>query len=149
VNGLVLDASALLAYASGASVEPGAMLALADEDPQQQVWIPALCLGQAQLELTGSPSAAMLDVLVSPDRDVQIAAYDAATSRRVARIAATYGVPLDVAHAIRRPRWRLARPGWTSSTSAKRGSEPAPVDPAGLAGHPAPDPAAGSGTSPK
>lgn len=100
MNGLVLDTSALLAYASGTSVEPGAMLVLADEDPNQQVWIPALCLGQAQLELTGSPSAAMLDVLVSPDRDIQVAGYDAATSRRVARIAATYGVPLDVAHAV-------------------------------------------------
>jgi hypothetical protein len=100
VNGLVLDTSALLAYASGTSVEPGAMLALADEDPDQQVWIPALCLGQAQLELTGSPNAAMLDVLVSPDRDIQVAGYDAPTSRRVARIAATYGVALDVAHAV-------------------------------------------------
>jgi opacity protein-like surface antigen len=100
VNGLVLDTSALLAYASGASVEPGAMLALADEDPNQQGWIPALCLGQAQLELTGSPRAAMLDVLMTPDRDIQVAGYDAATSRRVARIAATYTVPLDVAHAV-------------------------------------------------
>jgi hypothetical protein len=100
VNGLVLDTSAMLAYASGASVEPGAMLALADEDPDQQVWIPALCLGQAQLELTGSPNAAMLDPLVSPDRDIRVASYDAATSRRVARIAATFGVPLDVAHAV-------------------------------------------------
>jgi hypothetical protein len=100
VNGLVLDTSALLAYASGTSVEPGAMLTLADEDPDQQVWIPALCLGQAQLELTGSPAAAMLDLLVTPDRDIQVAAYDAATSRRVARIAATFGVPLDVAHAV-------------------------------------------------
>jgi hypothetical protein len=100
VNGLVLDTSALLAYASGASVEPGAMLALADEDPDQQLWIPALCLGQAQLELTGSPKVAMLDVLMSPDRDIHIAGYDAATSRRVARIAATHAVPLDVAHAV-------------------------------------------------
>jgi hypothetical protein len=100
VNGLVLDTSALLAYASGASVEPGAMLVLADEDHDQVVWIPALCLGQAQLELTGSPSATMLDLLLAPDRDIQVAAYDAATSRRVARIAATSGVPLDVAHAV-------------------------------------------------
>jgi len=100
VNGLVLDTSALLAYASGASVEPGAMLALAEEDPQQQVWIPALCLGQAQLQLAGSPALALLDLLLIPDRDLQVAVYDAATSRRVARIAATFGVPLDVAHAV-------------------------------------------------
>jgi hypothetical protein len=100
VNGLVLDTSALLAYASGTSVEPGAMLTLADEDPQQQVWLPVLCLGQAQLELTGSPAARMLDLLVAPDRDIRVAAYDAATSRRVARISATFGVPLDVAHAV-------------------------------------------------
>ena len=100
MNGLVLDTSALLAYASGSSVEPGAMLVLADEDPEQQVWIPALCLGQAQLELTGSPATAMLDLLVAAERDVHIAAYDAATSRQVARIAATFGVGLDVAHAV-------------------------------------------------
>jgi hypothetical protein len=97
LEGFIAD---VLGYASGASVEPGAMPALADEDPHQQMWIPAFCLGQAQLELTGSPNAAMIDVLVSPDRDIQVADYDAATSRRVARIAATYGVPLDVAHAV-------------------------------------------------
>jgi hypothetical protein len=36
VNGLVLDTSALLAYASGTSVEPGAMLTLVDEDPARR-----------------------------------------------------------------------------------------------------------------
>jgi hypothetical protein len=100
VNGLVLDTSALLAYASGTSVEPGAMLALAEEDPQQQVWIPALCLGQAQLQLADSPALAMLDLLITPHRDIQVAVYDAATSRRVARIAAAFGVPPDTAHAV-------------------------------------------------
>jgi len=100
VNGLVLDTSALLAYASGGSVEPGAMLTLAEEDPQQQVWIPVLCLGQAQLELAGSPELAMLDLLFIADRDIQVAVYDVATSRRVARIAARFGVPLDVAHSV-------------------------------------------------
>ncbi len=100
MNGLVLDTSAVLAYASGTNVEPGAMLILAEEDPQQQVWIPALCLGQAQLQLAGSPALALLDLLVGADRDIQVAVYDAATSRRVAGIAARFGVPLDVAHAI-------------------------------------------------
>lgn len=100
MNGLVLDTSALLAYASGTSIEPGAMLVLAEEDPDQQVWIPALCLGQAQLQLAGKPEARMLDLLLAPERAVQIAVYDAAVSRRVARIAAHFGVPLDVAHAI-------------------------------------------------
>jgi hypothetical protein len=98
MNGLVLDTSALLAYGSGESVEPGAMLTLAKEDPGQQVWIPALCLGQAYLELATSP-VAMLDLLVI-DRDIEVAVVDAATSRRVARIAARFGVPLDVAHAV-------------------------------------------------
>jgi hypothetical protein len=100
VNGLVLDTSALLAYASGTSVEPGAMLTLAEEDPEQQVWIPALCIGQTQLELAGSPAVSMLDLLLTADRDIQVATVDAATSRRVARIAATFDVPLDVAHAV-------------------------------------------------
>jgi hypothetical protein len=100
VNELVLDTSALLAYASGASVEPGAMLTLAEEDPGQQVWIPALCLGQAQLELADSPAEAMLDLLFTADRDIQVATCDAATSRRVARIAARSGVTLDIAHAV-------------------------------------------------
>ena len=100
MNGLVLDTSALLAYASGTRVEPGAILTLAEEDPQQQVWIPALCLGQAQLELAGSPALAMLDLLFTAVRDLNVAVYDAPTSRRVARIAATFGVPLDVAQAV-------------------------------------------------
>ncbi|WP_247657982.1 hypothetical protein [Micromonospora sp. U56] len=100
MNGLVLDTSALLAYASGASVEPGAMLTLAQEDPEQQVWVPALCLGQAQLELAGTAAATMLDLLFTKDRDIQVAVYDAATSRRVARIAARSHVSLDVAHAV-------------------------------------------------
>lgn len=101
MNGLVLDTSALLAYASGSSVEPGALLALAGEDPEQQVWIPALCLGQAQLQLHGTPAAEMLSLLqAEPSLDVQIAVFDGPASRRVARIAATYGVSLDVAHAV-------------------------------------------------
>ena len=96
MNGLVLDTSALLAYASGTSVEPGAMLTLAQEDPEQQVWVPALCLGQAQLELAGTGAATMLDLLFTEDRDIQVAVYDAATSRLVARIAAHAQVPLDI-----------------------------------------------------
>jgi len=54
VNGLVLDASALLAPASGESIEPGAMIALAGEDPGQQVWIPAMSLGEAARLLIGT-----------------------------------------------------------------------------------------------
>lgn len=100
MNGLVLDTSALLAYASGTSIEPGAILTLAEEDPEQQVWVPALCLGQAQLQLAGTAATTMLDLLFSEDRDIQVAVYDAATSRRVARIAARANVPLDVAHAV-------------------------------------------------
>ncbi|MGW5666571.1 hypothetical protein [Micromonospora sp. NPDC003776] len=100
MNGLVLDTSALLAYASGTSIEPGAILTLAEEDPEQQVWVPALCLGQAQLQLAGTAAATMLDLLFSQDRDIHVAVYDAATSRRVARIAARANVPLDVAHAV-------------------------------------------------
>lgn len=100
MNGLVLDTSALLAYASGTSIEPGAILTLAEEDPEQQVWVPALCLGQAQLQLAGTAAASMLDLLFSEDRDIHVAVYDAATSRRVARIAARANVPLDVAHAV-------------------------------------------------
>ncbi|MCX5066807.1 PIN domain-containing protein [Micromonospora lupini] len=100
MNGLVLDTSALLAYASGASVEPGAILTLAEEDPAQEVWIPALCLGQAQLELAGTPAVHLLDLLLSAERDIRVAVYDAPTSRRVARIAARFDVPPDVAHAV-------------------------------------------------
>lgn len=100
MNGLVLDTSALLAYASGTSVEPGAILTLAREDPGQQVWIPALCLSQAELELANSPMATMLDLLLTADRDVQVAVLDAGASRRVARISAKFSVTLDVAHAI-------------------------------------------------
>jgi hypothetical protein len=100
VNGLVLDTSALLAYASGASVEPGAIVALAEEDPDQQVWIPTLCLGQARLEVAGSPAEVMLDVLLTADRDIQVAAFDVAVSRPAGRIAARFGVPLDAAHAV-------------------------------------------------
>jgi hypothetical protein len=100
MNGLVLDTSVLLAYASGTSVEPGAMLTLAEEDPEQQVRIPALCLGQAQLELADSPAADMLDLLFTAERDIQVAVFDGAASRRVARIAAAFGVALDVAHAV-------------------------------------------------
>jgi hypothetical protein len=97
---LVLDTSALLAYASGASVEPGAMLVLAEEDPQQQVWIPALCLAEAQAHVTGTPGLSLLDLLLAPGRDIQIAVLDGPASRRVARIAARFGVPLHAAHAV-------------------------------------------------
>ncbi|MDG4799322.1 hypothetical protein [Micromonospora sp. WMMD980] len=100
MNGLVLDTCALLAYASGDSVEPGALLTLAQEDPEQEVWIPALCLGQAQLQLAGTPATDLLDLLLDADRDIRIAVYDGPTSRRVARIAASCKVPLDVAHAV-------------------------------------------------
>jgi predicted nucleic acid-binding protein len=100
VNGLVLDTSALLAYASGESVEPGAMIALAGEDPGQQVWIPALCLGEATRQLIGTKQRVVLDVLTGSDSDVSIAVFDGATSRRVARIAAEQGIGLDAAHAI-------------------------------------------------
>ncbi|MET7969041.1 hypothetical protein [Micromonospora sp. NPDC005305] len=100
MNGLVLDTSALLAYASGDSVEPGALLVLAEEDPEQQVWIPALCLGQAQLQLAGTPATDLIDLLLDADRDIRIAVYDGPTSRRVARLAASFKVPLDVAHAV-------------------------------------------------
>ncbi|HET8658808.1 MAG TPA: hypothetical protein VFM55_07390 [Micromonosporaceae bacterium] len=102
MNGLVLDTSALLAYASATNVEPGAMIALAQEDPEQQVWIPALCLSQAELELAGSPAPCMLDLLLAADRgrDIEVAVLDAPASRRVARLAARFGVTLDVAHAV-------------------------------------------------
>ena len=101
MNGLVLDTSALLAYASGTSVEPGALLAVAAEDPAQQVWLPALCLGQAQLELSGSLAGGeMLSLLLAPGRGMTGAVYAGDTSLRVARIAARFGVPLDVAHAV-------------------------------------------------
>jgi hypothetical protein len=42
----------------------------------------------------------MIDLLLAPERDIQVAVYDAETSRRVARIAATFGVALDTAHAV-------------------------------------------------
>jgi len=101
VNGLVLDTSALLAYASGTSVEPGALLTLAEEDASQETWIPALCLGEAERQLTKQAAAAgMLDLLLAPERAVQVAVFDAATCRRVARIAGTFDVTLDVAHAV-------------------------------------------------
>lgn len=100
MNGLVLDASALLAYASGDSLEPGAMIALAGEDPGQQVWISALSLGEALRHLVGTKQAGVLDILIGPDSDVQVAVYDGPTSRRVARIAAEQGVSADTAHAI-------------------------------------------------
>lgn len=100
MNGLVLDASALLAYASGESIEPGAMIALAGEDSGQQVWIPAMSLGEAARLLVGTKQGAVLDVLTGPDSDVRIAIYDGPTSRRVARIAAEQDIASDAAHAI-------------------------------------------------
>jgi hypothetical protein len=100
VNGLVLDTSALLAYASGTSVEPGAMITIAGEDPHQQVWIPALCLAQAYLECAGKAGPAWLDLLCGADRGFHVAVLDAPASRRIAGIAARFGVSLDVAHAV-------------------------------------------------
>jgi hypothetical protein len=100
VNGLVLDTSALLAYASGESIEPGAMIALAGEDPGQQVWVPALCLGEAAHRLLGAKQGAVLDVLTGSGSDTRIAVLDGPTARRVARIAAEQAVTLDAAHAI-------------------------------------------------
>ena len=100
MNGLVLDTSSLLAYASGESIEPGAMIALAGEDPDQQVWIPALCLGEVARSPAGTKHSALLDVLIGPDSDVRIAVYDGPTSRRVARIAAEQGITQDAAHAL-------------------------------------------------
>ena len=90
MNGLLLDVSALLAYASGESIEPGAMIALAGEDADQQVWIPALCLGEAVRRVVGSKQSAVLDVLTGPASDVDVAVCDGATSWRVARIAAEH-----------------------------------------------------------
>jgi predicted nucleic acid-binding protein len=100
VNGVVLDVSVVLAYASGESIEPGAMIALAGEDPDQHVWVPALCLGEATRRLVGTKEAALLDVLTGVDSDVEVSVYDGPTSRRVARIAAEQSLTLDAAHAI-------------------------------------------------
>lgn len=100
MNGLVLDTSALLAYASGESIEPGAMIALAGEDAGQQVWIPALCLGEASRQLVGTKQDAVLNVLTGSDSGAQVAVYDGPTSRRVSRMAAELGIPSDAAHAI-------------------------------------------------
>jgi len=100
VNGLCLDTSALLAYASGTSIEPGALIVLAEEDPDQQIWVPALCLGQAQLQLANQAAAHMLDILLNGEHDINVAVFDASTSRRVSLIAAAHSITLDVAHAI-------------------------------------------------
>jgi hypothetical protein len=100
VNGLVLDTSALLSYAAGKSIEPGSMLTLADEDPDQQVWVPAACLAQAHLELAGSPAADIVEVLFAADRDINVAVLDGDAARRVGRVGAQFGLNLDVAHAV-------------------------------------------------
>src|SRR6266540_3573179 len=65
-----------------------------------EVWIPALCLGEATSQLIGTKQRVVLDVLTGSDSDVKIAVYDGATSRRVARIAAEQGIGIDAAHAI-------------------------------------------------
>ena len=82
VNGLVLDTSALLAYASGTSVEPGAMLTLAEEEPGAAA-VGARALPRAGAARTGGypPPQTLLDLLFTEDRDIQVAVYDAATSR--------------------------------------------------------------------
>jgi hypothetical protein len=100
VNGLVLDTSALLRYLSGKSLEPGSMLTLADEDPDQQVWIPAACLTQVHLELAGSPTADIVDLLLAANRDVNVAVLDGDAARRVGRVGARFGLNGDVAHAV-------------------------------------------------
>jgi hypothetical protein len=100
VNGLVLDASALLQYASGKSIEPGQMLTLADEDPDQQVWVPAACLAQAHLELAGSTSADILELLFAAGRQVNVSPLDGDVAGRVGRIGAQFQLRLDVAHAV-------------------------------------------------
>src|SRR6266540_4317377 len=105
------------------------MIALAAEDPGHQVWIPALCLGEATSQLIGTKQRVVLDVLTGSDSDVKIAVYDGATSRRVARIAAEQGIGIDAAHAIATAllyrcylvsrRWTLAKPG--TDHAARRG----------------------------
>jgi hypothetical protein len=100
MNGLVLDTSALLRYASGKNIEPGSMLLLADEDPDQRVWVPAACLTKAHLELAGSPTADIVDLLFAADRDIDVAVLDGDAARRVGRVGARFGLDLDVAHAV-------------------------------------------------
>ena len=100
MNGLVLDTSALLRYASGKSIEPGQMLTLADEDPDQQVWVPAACLAQAHLELGGTATAEVLEVLFGGEREIRLAALDGDCAGRVGRIGAQFRLSLDVAHAV-------------------------------------------------
>ena len=100
MNGSVLDTSALLQYASGRSVEPGLMLTLAAEDATQEVWIPAVCLAQAYLELAGSAEAETLEVLTTGRDDIRISVLDGPVARRIAGMAATLKVGLDAAHAI-------------------------------------------------
>jgi hypothetical protein len=100
VNGLVLDTSALLQYASGRSIEPGLMLTLADEDTSQEVWVPAVCLAQAHLDLAGSPEADTLEVLTAGRHDIRISVLDGPAARRIAAMAAAVKVGLDAAHAI-------------------------------------------------
>jgi hypothetical protein len=100
VNGLVLDTSALLCYASGTSIEPGSMLTLAEDDDSQEVWIPALCLTQAHFGVAGSAMADTLDLLLAGDRAIRAAILDGPTARRVAGVGAALKVGLDVAHAI-------------------------------------------------
>jgi len=100
MNGLVLDTSALVQYASGQEIEPGLMLTLADEDASQEVWIPAVCMAQAHLELAGSVEAERLDVLTNGGHDIRIAVLDGPATRRIAGMAAAIKVGLDAAHAI-------------------------------------------------
>jgi hypothetical protein len=87
-------------YASGKSVEPGQILTLADEDPDQQVWVPAACLTQAHLELAGSDADEILDVLFAADRDINIAVLNVDSARRVGRVGARFGFGIDTAHAV-------------------------------------------------
>jgi hypothetical protein len=42
----------------------------------------------------------MFDLLLTADRDIEVANFDATISRQVAAIAARFEVPLDVAHAV-------------------------------------------------
>ena len=51
------------------------MIALAGEDPDQSVWVPALCLGEAVRRLMGTDEGRLLDVLTGPDSEILIAVY--------------------------------------------------------------------------
>jgi hypothetical protein len=76
------------------------MLALADEDPDQQVWVPAACLTQAHLELAGSGADEILDALFAADREINISVLGVDSARRIGRVGARFGFGMDTAHAV-------------------------------------------------